>query len=99
MMQAKDISDQIVLEYLAKLQGQWTSLWSGHFKNEDDSVNDVYYAMPEGTPPKVALAKMRSLFKRGLVGGCPCGCRGDFEITDKGLELIGQPRTKAYTGY
>ncbi len=107
-VQAKDIQDQPILEYLAKFQGQWTSLWNGYFKGREDElhmgkkigiVNDVYYAMPEGTPKKVALAKMKSLHKKGLVGGCTCGCRGDFEITDLGLELIGQERTKRYTGY
>lgn len=30
-------------------------------------------------PQKVVLAKARKLIKRGLVSGCACGCRGDFE--------------------
>lgn len=105
-MQAKDISDKAVLEYLFKFQGEWTGLWYGHFNHgpnphtpNEPPVSDVYYAMPINTPEKVALAKMKSLHKRGFVGGCTCGCRGDFEITDKGLEFIGQTRTKAYTGY
>jgi hypothetical protein len=99
VMQAKDIDDKAILEYLYDKQGEWTCLWMGHFKDKDPSATDVYYAMPENTPHKVALAKMKSLHKRGLVGGCPCGCRGDFEITDKGLELLGKPRLKPYNGY
>jgi hypothetical protein len=55
--------------------------------------------MPKDTPPKLKLAKMQSLHRRGLVGGCTCGCRGDFEITDKGLAAIGRERYAAYTGY
>lgn len=39
---------------------------------------------PEGVPPKVAHAKMKNLVRRGLVDGCLCGCRGDFQITAKG---------------
>ena len=31
-------------------------------------------------PPKVILAKCRSLLRRGLIGGCPCGCRGSWEV-------------------
>jgi hypothetical protein len=31
-------------------------------------------------PEKVVLAKARSLVRRGLLLGCPCGCRGDFEV-------------------
>lgn len=98
-MQTKDIKDEDVLKYLYPLQGKWTGLWNGYFKDKDPSVADVYYSMPEGTPPKVALAKMKSLHRRGLVGGCPCGCRGDFEITDKGLEVLGAPRIAKYNGY
>lgn len=102
-MKTSDISDKAILEYLAARQGTWTSLWYGHFKTSKDpgfrETPDVYDAMPVGTPSKIALSKMRQLHKRGLVGGCPCGCRGDFEITDKGLSLIGRQRVKAYTGY
>lgn len=35
-------------------------------------------------PKRAVLGKMRMLIRRGLVDGCPCGCRGDFEITPKG---------------
>lgn len=54
---------------------------------------------PAGTPGKLQLAKMRMLHRAGLVGGCTCGCRGDWEITDKGLARIGVARTKRYSGY
>lgn len=98
-MKTSDIPERPILEYLADRQGKWTCLWGGSFKDSDPEYPDVYYAMPEGTPYKLALSKMRSLHRRGLVGGCPCGCRGDFEITDKGLSVIGRERTKPYTGY
>lgn len=98
-MKTSDIPDRPILEYLARYQGEWTCLWYGHFKEKDPEQSDVFYAFPEGTPHKLVLSKMRSLIRRGLSGGCECGCRGDFEITDKGLELIGQERTKPYNGY
>lgn len=107
-IQCKHIPDADVLNYLADRQGEWTGLWDGHFNGRENEihmgkligvVSDVYNAMPEGTPSKVALAKMRTLHNRGFVGGCPCGCRGDFEITDKGLDFIGRPRTTPYSGY
>jgi hypothetical protein len=41
-----------------------------------------------GVPWKVVLAKFRRVKKRGLVDGCDCGCRGDFELTSKGRELL-----------
>lgn len=30
-------------------------------------------------PEKVVLAKAKRLIERGLINGCACGCRGDFE--------------------
>jgi len=55
--------------------------------------NSVVRAMPEGVPSKLALAKMAAMIRKGLVDGCPCGCRGDFEITEKG-----RARTKTHPG-
>lgn len=80
-MQAKDIPEIPVLRFLAE-KGGWCN-WFGA-----DYENSVTHAMPTGTPAKVALAKMRAMIKKGLVTGCACGCRGDFEITDKGREML-----------
>lgn len=93
-MKCKDIPDVDVLRFLAKHQGEW-STWG----DAPASWPSVQRAMPPGTPEKLQLAKMRRLMARGLSGGCGCGCRGDFEITDKGLALINEPRTKPYSGY
>lgn len=81
-MQCKDIPDLPILQFLASLKGEWAN-WHGN--NYDNSVTR---AMPEETPPKVVLAKMAMLMKRGLVDGCNCGCRGDFVLTDKGREYL-----------
>jgi hypothetical protein len=86
-MKCKDIPDKPIMEFLLKNKGQWCN-W--YLKNE----RDVRNAMPKNlTSEKLILAKMRQLIKRGLVDGCDCGCRGDFEITPKGEEwLIKQNR-------
>lgn len=42
-------------------------------------------------PWKVLLAKARKLIRRGLMDGCTCGCRGDYELTAAGLALIHPP--------
>lgn len=44
----------------------------------------VQEAMPPGLNGHLLRAKMAMLIRRKLVSGCACGCRGDFEITDKG---------------
>ncbi|KKN34814.1 hypothetical protein LCGC14_0789940 [marine sediment metagenome] len=36
----------------------------------------------EGWPVKVATAKLRKMQQRGLVDGCPCGCRGGWTIEE-----------------
>lgn len=70
-MQAKDVPDLPILAFLDSLYAAPATCFPGH-------TNSVQRAMPPDTPPKVVLAKMRSLIKRGLVRGCACGCRGDF---------------------
>ncbi|ALY08732.1 hypothetical protein FDH65_gp47 [Arthrobacter phage Circum] len=39
-------------------------------------------------PPKVINAKLNRLIRKGLIDGCTCGCRGDFELTDAGREML-----------
>jgi hypothetical protein len=90
---AADISDRTVLEFLAQHQGRWATHGEGY------SMPTVADAMPVHTPHKLQLAKMRALHKRGFVGGCCCGCRGDWEITDAGLAFVGQTRAVRYNGY
>lgn len=80
-MQCKDIPDVPILDLLLKNKGEWCNWYFG-------DERDVRKAMPDGIADKLALAKMRQLIKRGLVKGCGCGCRGDFEITQKGLEFL-----------
>lgn len=79
-MQAKDVPDEPVLAFLAVLpahadgsERRWATWGPGY-------AHSVANAMPEGTPEKVQLAKMAALIRRGLVDGCTCGCRGDFEL-------------------
>lgn len=83
-MQCKDIDDRPILEFLAARQGHWCFRWDLGGSSE----YNVTTVMPPNVPEKLALAKMKRLIDRGLVNGCTCGCRGDFEITEKGLQAI-----------
>jgi hypothetical protein len=87
--QCKDIPDLPILELLAKNPDAWYNWFE-----EDQWEGNVYTvrrAMPRNTPEKLVLAKMAGLIRRGLVDGCPCGCRGDFEITPKGKQFLSTP--------
>ena len=80
-MQCKDVPDIPVLEFLAQNPDQWHNWYFG-------DEYDVHLAMPPNTPEKIVHAKLNKLIRRGLVDGCTCGCRGDYVITSKGLDLI-----------
>lgn len=69
-IQAKHIDDAEFLSFIAQInkeEDRWAYTW-----DFPDYAPDV--------PIKVLLAKCKSLIKRGLLTGCTCGCRGDFEI-------------------
>lgn len=69
-MHAKDLPDEAVLSVVRRInddEQRWALTW------------DLYAALP-AAPAKVVHAKCRRLIQRGLLDGCPCGCRGDFEI-------------------
>ena len=83
-MKCKDIPDKPILQFLF-CKNCWCTYGKGY------SMPTVQDVMPSGTPVKLQLAKMKQLVKRGLVDGCTCGCRGDFEITDKGKEYLNAP--------
>ena len=80
-MQCKDIPDIPILKFLLSNKGTWCNWYRGY-------DHSVCLAMPNDTPCKLVLAKMKTLIRRGLVKGCTCGCRGDFEITEKGESLL-----------
>ena len=76
---------------LATTLASWGAASTFAARHPDDLLPDCCcdespaLEVPTDTPEKVALAKMRSLIKRGLVDGCPCGCRGDFELPRKAV--------------
>ncbi|MBV8060794.1 MAG: hypothetical protein JO253_04630 [Alphaproteobacteria bacterium] len=95
-MQCKDIPDLPILQFLADLDAsdEWPTSWGTwhvyEYEGQPSPPNSVTRAMPdkEATPSKLVQAKMRGLIERGLVDGCTCGCRGDYELTEKGIAML-----------
>lgn len=46
-------------------------------------------------PFKIVAAKLKRLLALGFVTGCPCGCRGDWEVTSKVASSQGSRRNDA----
>lgn len=84
--QAKHLSVDDVLAVIRRLEtdGAWSGKrrrWVNRWEVEAEFAD---------FPWKVVLAKCRSLLKRKVIGGCPCGCRGDFYTRDEeGVSLWG----------
>ena len=80
-MRCKDIPTPPLLEFIIGVGGigcNWFEI------DEFDNPRSVRHVMPKDTPRNLVHAKMRQLIANNLVDGCDCGCRGDFEITEKG---------------
>lgn len=78
-MQCKDIDDATLLRFIDRKQrelGRWVCVWD---------LEPPYSDLPD----KLFRAKTATLIRRGMLTGCPCGCRGDYELTDKGREYAG----------
>lgn len=77
-MQCKDIPDATFLDAVRAAPGGvvgWRLRWEVHAALEEALGVDV--------PEKLLMAKARRLESRGLLGGCTCGCRGDWHPSDE----------------
>jgi hypothetical protein len=82
---ARDIPDELFLDAIRAARGLWTRQWAML-----SDIQAVLAGVPlskrnypdefDGVPRKVVLAKAKRLIDRKVIDGCPCGCRGDFEI-------------------
>jgi len=50
-----------------------------HMRPIGSSIWDIFSEFPS-FPEKVIRAKLDKMVRRNVLGGCCCGCRGDFTI-------------------
>jgi len=77
-MQRKDIQYVPLVRFIAEKQaelGMWVCSWD---------FEPPYSELPDN----LFRSKMGKLIDKGYVTGCNCGCGGDYQVTDKGRELI-----------
>lgn len=81
-VKASDISDRAMLDAVLAENTERDG-WA--------MIGDLCDRFPR-FPAKVVNAKLRQLWKRRLLDGCPCGCRGDWQLTRAGADLAGIDR-------
>jgi hypothetical protein len=77
-MQCKDIPDDVFMSAVQAARANsagWRSRWDVH-----ETLNE---AMDIDVPEKLLMAKARKLEAREILGGCTCGCRGDWHPADE----------------
>jgi hypothetical protein len=96
-MQCKDIPDEVFLQAVRRTRstrgdtdpGGWRMRWDVHATLE---------AEMGPIPVKLLLAKASRLMDRGLLGGCPCGCRGDYHLPEGCYPTCCRRRREAVSG-
>lgn len=76
-MQCKDIPDAVFLDAVRRTPGTevgWRNRWEVHATLEE-AIGWI--------PENLLLAKARKLVATGKLGGCDCGCRGDWHPPDE----------------
>ena len=77
-MQCKDIPDEVFINAVRRTPGtpsqNWRMQWEVHAALEE-AVGRV--------PENLLLAKARKLIAAGKLGGCDCGCRGDWHPAEE----------------
>lgn len=80
-MQCKDIPDQLFIDAVRRTPAPFGNMRPGAWRMRWD----VQHELEKTTgpiPEKLFLAKASKLFARKILGGCSCGCRGDYHLIE-----------------
>lgn len=80
-LQCKNLDKYEILLFLYIHKGE---LCNNCFGDERDIRKHLFHKIPLN----LFYAKMYQLIHKGYVDGCWCGCRGDYEITEKGIKYL-----------
>jgi hypothetical protein len=80
------VHEKHISEHAPEFTGMgWIYLW--------DMPDDLF-----GMTRAAYDLRIEILIGDGLLDGCPCGCRGDYHLTNEGMELIGVEPVEECTG-
>lgn len=89
-MQCKDIADEDFLDAVriasALTGGGWAMYWDvacvlgGHREHVGQASSERRFHDEDCLPDNLVRAKAKKLIDKKKMDGCPCGCRGDFEV-------------------
>ncbi len=82
-LQCKDVEEKPILEFLFLHKNTPCSIFEPQY-----AERSVHLAFPKDIPFNLLRGKMSQMIRKGFVDGCCCGCRGDFEITKKGISKL-----------
>lgn len=78
-MKCSDIPDDLFLEAVNRTPSVDGSFEPRFWRMRWDVQTTLESSLGE-VPEKLFIAKARKLMKAKKLGGCPCGCRGDYHI-------------------
>lgn len=103
-MQCKDIDTGVMLGIIHghnMCNNQSMAMSRGDYRGRDASVDMTYpksgvgsvivwdfYTLLPTIPDYLIDKKLSNMLRKGLLEGCDCGCRGDYQLTEKGLERL-----------
>ncbi|MFD7763626.1 hypothetical protein [Streptomyces microflavus] len=82
-MQCKDIPDEALCDAVRLTPPPWPTASNAAPWRMAWDVQATLETAIGPVPYKLFLAKVRRLFAKGLLGGCDCGCRGDYHLTEE----------------
>ena len=77
-MQCKDIPDAVFLNAVRSTPSIGSSNWRMRWDVRTQLESTLGHI-----PENLFLAKAQRLMGRGVLGGCPCGCRGDYHLPEE----------------
>lgn len=93
-LEAFRIEEEPILRFLLDVVRKGGA-WATHLPRDEFNIQK---AVPDWVSDRLFEVKALDMARRGLIDCCLCGCRGDYQITTRGLETLGVDRADEVYG-